>query len=859
MTEKNSNKFLLKSLDNIMADRFGRYSKYIIQQRALPDARDGLKPVQRRILYSMWESGFKADKKFNKSAKIVGDVMGKYHPHGDSSIYEALVRLSQEWKTNVPLVEMHGNNGSIDDDPAAAMRYTETRLEKITALMLEGVEKNIVPFAPNFDDSEKEPTVLPALIPNLLMNGTKGIASGFATEIPPHNLGEILDAAIAKIKNPTISLPKLMTYIKGPDFPTGGTIYGGRGIYEAFEEGQGRISLVSKYQIKTDKNKKYIEITEIPYGVIKAKLVHDIDEIRFEKKISGIKDVIDQTSREGISIVIELENEANAEAVANYLLQKTEMQIYYSYNAIAIENYAPKLMNLHNLLDAYLNHLKDIKTKELKYDQEKFQNKLEIVQGFIKVASITEQVIKVIQESDNSKKGVVQALIENFNFTENQANAIAELKLYRLSKVDQSIYQQELQDLEAKIAFNKKLLNSEDEFNAFLIDLLQNIKKQFATPRKSVIVDEELKINVNTESLIKNEEIYLGISEKGYIKRFSIKVFDSNDLQNYKLKETDKLIYLQKISTIDKLLIFNSSGTYVFLPVHKILESKWKDLGIHINNFAAINANAKIVSIINVNSFETNAYLSLVTKKGIAKRVLIKDFETNRISKAISSIKFKQPDDELIGVKISNGLEDIIIVNNDGKAVRFSENDLPIYNTNSSGIKAISLYDNSYVVGFVLANNEDKILIGTENAKFKKMHVNNILYSARANQGKNIFIQQKNQKMQISFIEKISNSELDIWCFLQEGIEQYPVKELNYAKIDEGFSKSKVEYSISTKLNIIQRIDTKDSYWKSFNREKIDEIVNKNHQLINDTFDQLEEKLQKVDELDINYLLKKIK
>lgn len=851
--------YLLKSLDIIMADRFGRYSKYIIQQRALPDARDGLKPVQRRILYSMWELGLKAEKPFKKSARVVGDVIGKYHPHGDSSIYEAMVRMGQEWKMNVPLIEMHGNKGSIDDDPAAAMRYTETRLEKITALMLEGIEKKIVTFAPNFDDSEQEPTVLPALIPNLLINGARGIASGFATEIPPHNLGEVLEAAIAKIKNPAITLNSLMKYIQGPDFPTGGIINGNKGIYEAFERGQGRITLASKYTIKREGNKHFIEITQIPFGVIKSKLVRDIDEIRFEKKVPGIKEVLDQTNRDGILILIELEIDANAQVIANYLLQKTEMQVYYSYNSIAIKDYAPHLMTLQDLLNAYLEHLKKIKQQELAYDLGKFENKLEIIQGLIRVSDITDAVIEVIKSSDNSKKGVILALQQHFNFSEVQATAIAELRLYRLSRFDQVVLLQEAEQLQQKITTNKLLLSDPASFNDYLILLLKNIKTQFATPRKTLINEADLKIEINTQLLIKSEEIYVGISQNGYIKMFSNRVFEANTLTNYALKEGDKIIFLHQVNTLDKLLIFNSKGSYVFINVHKIIEQKWRDLGVHINDFAVIPSNARIVSVINVKNFDTNAYATLVTKHGLAKRVAIANFETSRFSRAITAIKFKQSNDELINVKLSNGYQDIVILSNSGRIVRFSENEIPIYNTNSSGVKVMSLYEKDSIINFMVGNSKDVFLIGTNLSKFKKMHFSSLVYSSKGSLGKALFTQSKTHPIEVEIFEVI-DIEAKVWCYTVENqIHEFAIKEMNYSKNEEGFSKVKIAQTKMISFNAKRFVSSSDPFWVVKNVQEEQQTITNSNNIIDKKFEEIADKIKSLDDLNIDDLLKKIK
>ncbi|MGZ9432593.1 DNA topoisomerase IV subunit A [Mycoplasma sp. 613B] len=889
---KNKENFLAKSLDAILSDRFGRYSKYIIQQRALPDARDGLKPVQRRILYSMWELGLKSDKPFKKSARVVGDVIGKYHPHGDSSIYEAMVRMTQEWKMNVPLVEMHGNKGSIDDDPAAAMRYTETRLSLITNLMLESINKDTVSFAPNFDDSEKEPTVLPSLIPNLLINGAKGIASGFATEIPPHNLGEILDAAIAKIKNPNIELRKLSDIVKGPDFPTGGTIYGKNGILDAFERGQGRIVLVSKYRINEEINKKYIEIYEIPFGVVKSKLIKDIDEIRIDKKINGIKEVRDQSDRNGISIMIEIENDTKVESVLNYLLLKTEMQVYYSYNSIAIENNAPKLMSLNNLLDAYLNHVKTYKTKELKFDLEKDKRKLEITLALIKVGDITEEVIRIIRNSDNSKKGVIEALMKNFGFSELQATAIAEMRLYRLSRIDQQLYIDEKNMLENRIEKTLDLLNNKSSFDQFLVSIFKDIKKEFATERKTEIFDEEFKVEINKEELIKQEDFYVGISRDGYIKKVNVKTYDSNEINSYLLKEKDPLLFLDKVESIDKLLIFTNLGNYIYLPVHKIEESKWKDFGLHLNSFVSLKNNEKVVSVVVVKDFEKNNYITMVTAQGIGKRVLVKDFEVSRFNKTICAIKIKQDIDYLVSAKISDNYKDIIIISSEGKAVKYSEIDIPIYNTNSSGVKLISLPKDSIVSSFVLVDQEDDVLLFTKKSQYKKINAKNVPFSNKTTQGKMIFSQNKVSKFDV-LDSVVIQKNTAIYVFdLDNNVSIFNFNSLNYSTPEEGFTNSKNKnafYVAKINANIIGENTKRNQYTETkkevpISKEKGKSFIKKEKSTNNtkeiasdketnkvqtnavktemteaERIKRAEEKLKKLEELNIDELMKKFK
>ncbi|WP_084273839.1 DNA topoisomerase IV subunit A [[Mycoplasma] collis] len=853
--------FLNKSLNDVISSRFARYSKYVIQQRALPDARDGLKPVQRRILYSMWELNLKHDKPFKKSARVVGDVIGKYHPHGDSSIYEAMIRMGQEWKMNSPLIEIHGNKGSIDDDPAAAMRYTEARLSPISSLLLESLNKNTVDFIPNFDDTETEPVILPSLIPNLLLNGSKGIASGFATEIPPHNLGEIIDAAIEKIKNPFIEIRKLFKIIKGPDFPTGAIIYDTNGIYDAFETGQGRVTLVSKYNIIDKNDRKAIEITEIPYGVIKSKLVKEIDEICIDKMIDGIKEVIDQSDRNGVSILIELEKDAKINSILNYLLKKTEMQIYYSYNSVAIENNSPKLMSLNDMLNSYIKHIKDFKTKELKYQLKLDQKRYEIVNALIKVADITDEVIKIIRNSDNSKKGVTEALIKHFNFSENQALAIAEMQLYRLSKIDQQLYIKEKNDLDIKIKESEKLLNNEQDFNNFLIQKLLEIKNKFATPRKTQIINQEFKIEMKVDELIKKEDFYLGISKDGYIKKISLKSFNSNKVESYLLKENDALIFLAKVNSLNKLLLFTQEGKYIYLPLYKIEENKWKDFGHHINDFVLLKSNEKIIKAIVVDDFDLKKYLVFVTANGIGKKVLLKNFEVSRFNKPMQAIKLKNSLDYLVDVKVSDNYKNIIILSSEFKVVKYSELEIPVYNTSASGVSLINLPKNEKVLSFELTEDNETIYFYSNNAYFKKLKSSLISYTNKNNQGKQIFNLNKN--IDLPNINIFSTIEKDFKFYLFN--KDNKILFLNSIDINSNFNsknfdfkylKEEIFYTNHLENNIITSSieDSQNDPLKS----KPFEFKTKNNTIKEKTrMENLEEKLKKVDELDLDSILKK--
>lgn len=836
--------FLNQSLDTIMSDRFGRYSKYVIQGRALPDVRDGLKPVQRRIIFAMSELGLYSEKPFKKSARIVGEVIGKYHPHGDSSIYEAMVRMGQDWKMNVPLIEMHGNKGSIDDDPAAAMRYTETRLAKITKTLLNGIKKDTVSFAPNFDDSEREPTVLPALMPNLLVNGAKGIASGYATEMPPHNLGEVLDAIIAKIKSPNIRLDTLLQYIKGPDFPTGGEVQGLDGFYSAMERGQGRVVIRSKYNINDSKTNPYIEITEIPFGVVKSKLVREIDEKRFNKAISGIKDVRDETDRNGISIMIELTPGTNPEPILTYLLQKTEMQVYYNYNNVGIINNAPKVLGLIELIDAYLIHQKDVQRKGFKFDLAKDSQRLEIVEGLIKVASIAEEVIDAIRKAEGSKSGVVSALIEQFQFTDLQASAIADLKLYRLSKTDQSIYLNEQKSLQERIAYLKVLLNDELEFDKYLINELREFKKEFATERKTTITSEVEKLDVNMEDLIKHEDIWIGVSRQGYIKRVSNRAYESNELNTYNLKPGDTIAYLHKINTSDKLLVFTSKGRYVLIPTHLIEETKWKDSGKHINDFAAISPEEHIIDAVSVNDFSLPLSLILVTKEGKVKRTKIELFNASRFSKPLVGIKISDTD-QLVAVRISNGFNQVAIIATNGKAVKYSETQIPYQGTKSSGVKAISLAENVFVTNMVVGNNKDVIGLISKRGGAKRIKFSDLVPTSRTTQGKEVFRAVKGNPHVVIDARIVEPTTKMTFRDTDEQIKFFEYKDVNITSSEEGFSSIGPSQTLDGRILKFNRIHEATSLLNSV--EEISET---------EKFKNAEEAIEKVSQLSIDDILK---
>ena len=832
-----------QSLDSIMSDRFGRYSKYVIQERALPDARDGLKPVQRRIIYSMSELGLYSHKAFKKSARIVGEVIGKYHPHGDSSIYEAMVRMAQEWKINIPLVEMHGNKGSVDNDPPAAMRYTETRLAKVSNKLIEGIKRNSVSFAPNFDDSEREPTVLPALFPNLLVNGAKGIASGYATEMPPHNLSEVVDAIIAKIKSPNARLETLMKYIKGPDFPTGGEIQGTDGIYQAFERGQGRIVIRSKYTINNSKTKPSINITEIPYGVVKSKLVRDIDEKRFNRQVSGIKEIRDETDRNGTSIMIELNPGTDPEIIVKYLLSKTELQIYYNYNNVAIVNNAPKVLSLSELIDSYVEHQRDVQTRMIKFDFEKDSRRLEIVDGLIQVAGMADNVIETIRRAEGSKQGVIKALREKFSFTELQASAIAELRLYRLSRTDQSVYITEQKELNANIVKYKSLLENQENLDAHIISELKAFKKEFGQERKSNITSQIEKIEINVDDLIKHEDVWVGVSKQGYIKRLSNRAYEANKLENYKVKDNDSLIYMHKINTIDKLLVFTSKGRYVFIPTHRIPEEKWKKFGTHINDFAAIDVDEMIVDAISVNDFNLKLNLVLATEGGKIKRTSISDFQVARHSKPLIGIKLT--DDKLVAVRVTNGFSNIVIINSDGKAVKYSETMIPLQGSKSKGVKGISLNKGTRVTNLVVGNDKDIIGLVSQRGSLKRIKMSEVQSASRMTQGKDIYRQLKSKPHEVIDARVIdTNTVVSLTPGGDQDFKVVEMKIMAITSIKEGFSNPIIN-SVDARIIKFNRIHSGSSI-----------IVDTSKISSDDVFAKAEKAIEKAGNLSIDDILK---
>ncbi len=719
------------TLEDIMGERFGSYSKYIIQDRAIPDARDGLKPVQRRILYSMHKEKNTYDRAYRKSAKTVGDVIGNYHPHGDTSIYDAMVRMSQPWKTRNPYIDMHGNNGSIDGDSPAAYRYTEARLSKISNEMVRDIEKDTVEFAPNFDDTTEEPTVLPARFPALLVYGAQGISAGYATNIPPHNLEEIIDATVYRIDNPNCSLDSLMKYVKGPDFPTGGIVEGLSGIEQAYKTGRGRIVIRSRYHFEEEKGKNAIVITEIPFEANKTQMVKKIDDIRIDRKIDGIVEVRDESAAD-VRIVIDLKKGTNKELVLNYLLKNTDMQISYNFNMVSIVNKRPKLLGLAQALDAFIAHQKEVVTRRTQFDLNHAEARLHIVEGLIKCISILDEVIKVIRASKN-KSDAKDNLVKEFAFSERQAEAIVMLQLYRLTNTDVVELQEEMMKLQKIIEGLTSILGDSNVLKNVMKKELRDIKKNYPTPRITDIKEDITEIKIDTTEMIAKEDVIVAITKDGYIKRTSFRSYQASNGDVPTLKENDYIIGQYEMSTLDTLLVFTTSGNYLYIPVHTIFDIKWKDMGKHISNLIALNQDEKVVSAIPIYEFNDNLIV-IATKNGMIKRSKVSDFKLTRYSKPASCMKLK--DDDLVVDAFLEEKNCIFVTTNSGYGLSFKTSEIPVVGVKASGVKSIKL-KNDYVVS---VNNfdyqkEEFISVITDKGTGKRIRLNEFPIATRANRG----------------------------------------------------------------------------------------------------------------------------
>ena len=759
------------SLEEIMGDCFGKYAKEIIQERALPDVRDGLKPVQRRILYGMYLSGYTYDKPYRKSAKAVGEIMGNFHPHGDSSIYDALIRMSQAWKMREKLIDIHGNNGSIDGDGPAAMRYTEARLSKFAGVMLNSIKKNTVEMAYNFDDTTLEPTVLPAGFPNLLVNGSTGISAGYATNIPTHNLGEVIDATIKRIDSPNCKLDTIMAILPGPDFPTGGIVEGKQGLIDAYQTGKGKVILKAKTEIVTKGSKKQIIVHSIPYEVVKEQLIKKITDIKLDKKVEGINDVIDESDTQNMArLVIDLKSNANADLILNYLLKNTDLQINYNFNMVAIVNRRPKLVGILEILDAFIAHQKEVITRRTRFDLEAAKKDYHILEGLIKAISILDEVIATIRASKN-KSNAIDNLVEKYAFTYEQAKAIVELQLYRLTNTDILDIQKRMEELSKNMHVWEQILQNEEALKYVIKTELKQIKKEYANPRRTEIKDEVTEIKLDMKSMIPKENVVVVVTNEGYVKRVSMKAYQSNS-EEPTMKPGDFITNLFDVTTLDSILMFTNMGNYIFLPVHKIPEGKWKELGKHVNNIVSLRADEKVIfsCIYNVDD-----EIVSVTKMGMIKRTKAKDYEVSRTSKAMISMKLKEQDEV---VSITKANTNLLLVSKNGYYCKFNKVEVPIVGVRGSGVKAMNLKDDE-VVTVLAITNEEYVTIFTDKSTAKRIKVSELEETGRAKRGNSLLKKVKTSpyailmalpttsKSEISYVtedgvKEIKNSEIPI-------------------------------------------------------------------------------------------------
>ena len=756
------------SLEDIMGERFGRYSKYIIQERALPDIRDGLKPVQRRILYSMNKDGNTFDKGYRKSAKSVGNIMGNFHPHGDSSIYDAMVRMSQDWKNREILVEMHGNNGSMDGDPPAAMRYTEARLSEMAGYLLQDIEKDTVPFAWNFDDTEKEPTVLPAAFPNLLVNGATGISAGYATDIPPHNLAEVIDAVIYMIDHPSAKVDKLMEFLPGPDFPTGAIVQGRDEIKKAYETGKGRVVVRSRTEIEKLKGgKEQIVITEIPYEINKAVLVKKIDDVRVNNKVAGIAEVRDESDRDGLRIAIELKKDANTELILNYLFKYTDLQVNYNFNMVAIDNFTPRLVGIVPILTSYIAHRKEIILARSRFDKAKAEKRLHIVEGLIRVLSILDEVIALIRASEN-KADAKENLKVSYDFTEEQAEAIVTLQLYRLTNTDVVVLEEEEAELREKIAMLAAIIGDERTMYNLMKRELRDVKKKFGNPRLSELQDTANAIEIDTASLIVEEETYVSVTRSGYIKRTSPRSFSASTLEEMGKRDDDRLIFVSPAKTTQHLLIFTSLGNVIYRPVHELSDIRWKEIGEHLSQtISNFDTKEEVIYTELLDSFEEGTYFA-ATKLGQIKRVERKEFSPWRTykSKSLKFAKLKNEDDQVIALAPIK-LDDVMLVTRNGYALRFNIEEVPVIGAKAAGVKAINLKKDDVLAAAFIANTDSLYLL-TQRGSLKRMAVADIPVTSRANRGLQVLRELKTKPHRVFAAGTVFGEAVDFDLFTTE-------------------------------------------------------------------------------------------
>ena len=823
------------SLEEIMGDCFGRYSKEIIQERALPDVRDGLKPVQRRILYAMYASHFTYDKPHRKSARAVGDIMGKFHPHGDSSIYDALIRMSQKWKMRETFIDIHGNNGSIDGDGPAAMRYTEARLSKIAEVMLKDIKKDTVEMTYNFDDTELEPTVLPAGFPNLLVNGSTGISAGYATNIPTHNLTEVIDATIKRIDSPNCRLESIMEIMKGPDFPTGGVVEGKQGLIDAYTTGKGKVVVKAKTEIVKSGKSSQIIVHSIPYEVVKEQLLKKILDIKADKKIEGINDVIDESDHEHMArLVIDLKPGADADLVLNYLLKNTDLQVNYNFNMVAIVNRRPKLVGVLDILDAFIAHQKEVVTRRTRFDLKEAEFRYHILEGLVKAISILDEVIATIRASKN-KSDAIDNLVAKFDFTFDQAKAIVELQLYRLTNTDIEEIKKEMEELEKKIKVWKQILENEDALKYVMKTELKAVKKEYGNDRRTEIRDEVTEIKLDMKSMIPKENVVVVVTNEGYIKKVSLKSYASSNNEETTLKPGDYVTGLYQLTTLDNIILFTSQGRYLFMPVHAIPDVKWKELGKHVNSVITISPDEKIVGSIVLD--DKNRNIIMATKNGMIKKSTLADFIVSRYTKPITAFKLKE-NDELIGVALDR--KEVVLVSKNGYYLRFESQEIPVVGPKASGVKGMNLKDDELVSLASFDGSEEYLNIFTNNKTAKRIKISDLNTLTRAKKGSMLI---KKVKSQVYYIIKAFITDARDTICIKADSEIKEIKNSDISIMD-----------LSSTGSSISKYDIDDVFVKTYLKQL--EIVDDNEDTASEETQVEEEpKVEKVKELTMDDFL----
>ena len=824
------------SLEEIMSERFSRYSKTIIQDRALPDVRDGLKPVQRRILYTMHKDRNTYDKPHRKSAKTVGNVMGEYHPHGDSSIYEAMVRMSQYWKQNAMYIDMHGNNGSMDGDSPAAMRYTEARLSKISSELLKDLEKDTVLFAPNYDDTTTEPTVLPAKFPNLLVNGASGISAGYATNIPPHNLGEIIDATIKRIDSPNCHFDSILSIVKGPDFPTGGIVYGMDGIIEAFKTGKGKIVLRGLVEEETKNKKTSLIIKEIPYDVNKLNLVKKMEDLRIDKKVEGINEVRDESDRDGLRIAIDLKKEANKDLILKYFYKNTDLQVSYNYNMVSIVNKRPVKLGIIEILDAYISHQKKVIINRTNFDLRVLKEKLHILEGLIKAISILDDVIKTIRKSKN-KSDAKDNLVKEYKFTEKQADAIVMLQLYKLTNTDVTSLEEEVTESKKMIEYLESVINSEDKLKSVMKEELRSVKKEYATDRLTKIEEEIPEVKLDSAMMVPKEDVIVSVTKDGYVKRVSKRSYSASEEKGVGLKDSDVLIGVYELNTVDTMLFFTDHGNYLYVPVHELPDLKWKDLGNHVSNIVEVSSYENIIGCVPVTNFDEEKYITIFTKDGMVKRSLLKEYQVQRYSKPIVAIKLKK-DDKAVSVT-TNDYENTLVVTKNGYSLVFDTSDIPVTATKTSGVKSINLRSDEVVSGHIY-NGEESLIVFTDKKTAKRVKLEELIKSNRARRGSRIIKDIKTNPYLI-LTTFVSSKKEELYIRHKDTVEVLMSTEIPFANTDS-------KGTTITKGNIlgVYKLYKQEESKKEVVKETVEEVVEEEIETLD--LDEIDNQIMTIDD-----------